>query len=53
MDILDKKILIVTHDSFIKCATDRTVYESSDIQNYHPNSYNPKNCEIISLKLLD
>ena len=53
MDILDKKILIVTHDSFIKCATDRTVYETTDIQKYHPNSYNSKNCEIISLTLLD
>ena len=51
MDISDKKILIVTHDSFIKCATDRTVYETIDIQKYHPNCYNPKNCEIISLKL--
>lgn len=51
MNILDKKILIVTHDSFIKCATDRTIYETTDIQKYHPNSYSPKNCEIISLKL--
>ena len=51
MNILDKKILIVTHDSFIKCATDRTIYETTDIQKYHPNSFSPKNCEIISLKL--
>ena len=51
LDILDKKILILTHDSFIKCATNRTVYESPDIQNYHPDSYSPKNCEIISLIL--
>ena len=48
---LDKKILVVTHDSMIKCATDRNLYETEDIQNYHPKSYSPKNCEIISIKI--
>ena len=48
---LDEKILVVTHDSFIKCATDRRLYESKDIQNYHDKCYSPKNCEIISIKI--
>ena len=48
---VDKKILVVTHDSMIKCATNRKLYELEDIQKYHPNSYESKNCEIISIKL--
>jgi broad specificity phosphatase PhoE len=44
------KILVVTHDSLIKCATDRTPYETDDIQKYNQNSYSAKNCEIISIK---
>ena len=51
LDNTEEKILVVTHTSFIKCATDRTPYESEDIQNYHPNSYSSKNCEIISIKI--
>jgi len=48
---LDKKILIVSHDSFIKVATDRRIYETKDVQKYHDKSYSSKNCEIISIKL--
>ena len=46
----ENKILVITHTSFIKCVTDRTPYENEDIQDYHPNSYSCKNCEIISIK---
>lgn len=51
LDNIDNKILVISHASFIKCATDRTPYENEDIQDYHPNSYRCKNCEIISIKL--
>lgn len=51
LDDNKNKILVVTHTSFIKCATDRTVYDNEDIQNFHPNAYSTKNCEIISIKL--
>ena len=47
----ESKILVVTHTSFIKCATERNPYEDEDIQDYHPNAYSSKNCEIISIKL--
>ena len=51
LDNKEDKILVVTHTSFIKCATDRTEYDSEDIQNFHPNAFSSKNCEIISIKL--
>ena len=51
LDNKENKILVIAHTSFIKIATDRTIYESEDIQNYHPNSYSCNNCEIISIKL--
>jgi broad specificity phosphatase PhoE len=50
LDNTNDKILVVTHDSLIKCATDRAPYETDDIQKYHQNSYSAKNCEIISIK---
>ena len=50
LDNKEQKILVVTHSSFIKCATDRTQYDNEDIQIYHKNAYSSKNCEIISIK---
>ena len=47
----ENKILVITHTSFIKCATDRTIYENKNIQTFHPNSYSSKNCELISIKI--
>ena len=46
----ENKILVVTHTSFIKCATERNLYENEDVQDYHSNAYSSKNCEIISIK---
>ena len=48
---VNEKILVVSHESFIQIATDRRIYESEDIQDYHDKAYSPKNCEIISIEL--
>jgi len=47
----DKKILAISHCSYMKVGTDISVY--SEAKPYIiPNSYKPKNCEILSYNLL-
>ena len=47
----DDKILVFSHGSFMRVATNMTPYESKIIQNFHTNCYAPKNCEILSYKV--
>ena len=44
----DEKILVFSHSCFMKVGTNLTPYESKEIQDFHPNCYSPKNCEILS-----
>ena len=44
----NEKILVFSHSSFMTLASNRTLIESKEIQNFNRHSYSPKNCEILS-----
>ena len=48
----DKKILAISHCSYMKVGTDSTLYNSEAKQYFNTNCYKPKNCEILSYNLL-
>ena len=47
----DKKILAISHCSYMKVGTDKNLY-SEEKQYFNTNCYKPKNCEILSYNLL-
>ena len=47
----DKKILAISHCSYMKVGTDINLY-SEEKQYFNTNCYKPKNCEILSYNLL-
>jgi len=47
----DKKILAISHCSYMKVGTDINLY-SEEKQYFNSNCYKPKNCEILSYNLL-
>ena len=47
----DDKIIVFSHSSYMKVATNMTPYESENIQNFHSDCYSPNNCQILSYSL--